>query len=462
MKAIKRPPKLDVDPFLAVIENHKERFGEYAELGRPVDSKGRYLHYDEFRFRVPKGLDVDLAWGFLKAARERQSSPLITIGTPRKYCNYYLTPAMQKAQSFCDRYASDSALEYMSQKIGEEIQFKHLVNDLIEDEAISSSQLEGAATTTKRAKEMLGHDRKPRTPDERMVLGNFQMMNFAWDKRHEKLTTDLILAMHKVGVDGIDDDKYHPGVLRKDDDVVVEGRDGDILHIPPTYKGLRSRLDQICEWVNCKHDEHEASDYIHPMIKAMTLHFCIGYEHPFRDGNGRVARSLFYWYMFRSGFAAFRYIAISALLKKAPVQYGKSYLFTETDGMDMTYFLDYQSQIVLRSINQFRDVYKQTVKDIEEFDTWAWSHDITGRLNRNQRTIFAIGKSRGIAFTARLVEERMGVSYGTAASALKGLEALGLFTSVQDGRNKVYFLRDKRELINGWSPPKKTKDDVWS
>ena len=47
--------------------------------------------------------------------------------------------------------------------------------------------------------------------------------------------------------------------------------------------------------------------------------FAIGYEHPFLDGNSRIARAVFYWQMFRHGFAAFRYIAISALLRAAPV-----------------------------------------------------------------------------------------------------------------------------------------------
>ena len=34
----------------------------------------------------------------------------------------------------------------------------------------------------------------------------------------------------------------------------------------------------------------------------------IGYDHPFVDGNGRTARSLFYWFMLRSGYSAIRYL----------------------------------------------------------------------------------------------------------------------------------------------------------
>ena len=36
---------------------------------------------------------------------------------------------------------------------------------------------------------------------------------------------------------------------------------------------------------------------IHPVIRAILLHFWLAYDHPFEDGNGRTARALFYWYM---------------------------------------------------------------------------------------------------------------------------------------------------------------------
>jgi len=77
-------------------------------------------------------------------------------------------------------------------------------------EHISSSQLEGAATTTKVAKDMLKRNRQPRTPDERMIIGNFSLMQFAWEKRTEPLSVELIAELHAVGVGGIDDSKYSP------------------------------------------------------------------------------------------------------------------------------------------------------------------------------------------------------------------------------------------------------------
>src|SRR5690606_26084317 len=120
---------------------------------------------------------------------------------------------------------------------------------------------------------------------------------------------DLIQEMHKIGVEGINDDHYYPGAFKTSDDVYVVDGDGEIVHTPPPSKNLEGRIRQIIEWANTDHSELGEETYVHPLIKAVVLHFCIGYEHPFRDGNGRVARALFYWYLFKSDFAAFRYIA---------------------------------------------------------------------------------------------------------------------------------------------------------
>src|SRR5688572_17939205 len=150
----------------------------------------------------------------------------------------------------------------MSGQIGERAHFSYLLNDLIGDEAISSSQLEGAATTTRVAKDMLKRKRLPRTPDERMVIGNYKMMNFAWEKRYEPLSVELITAMHRVGVEGIDDSQYSPGAFRINDDVVVQDGEGNTVHTPPPVAGLASRLQVLSKWINQSHDDPGQVDYL--------------------------------------------------------------------------------------------------------------------------------------------------------------------------------------------------------
>jgi Fic family protein len=178
------------------------------------------------------------------------------------------------------------------------------------------------------------------------------------------------------------------------------------------------------------------------MIKGIALHFALGYEHPFRDGNGRVARALFYWFMFKNDFSAFRYIAISILLRNAPVKYGRSYLNTEADDLDLTYFIDFQCSVILRAVSGFTEAYRKSLAYTERFDRWLTESGFFDRLTEKQRAVYQVAKS-GMAkeFTAVNVKENLDCSYNTASATLNGLVELNVFEKRKMGREWVFFLR---------------------
>lgn len=448
---IKPPPVPITNPLSVVAEREPERLSQYLEFFTPLDDKGRYLPFDELRFRIPRDLDPTLVWSVVKQARQRQLNPVITLGDRAVPGMLLLTPAMQIAMSEADRHTSTAALEWLSAQIGEQRQIQYLLNDLIEDEAISSSQLEGAATTTRVAKDLLKRQLGPRSPDEKMIVGNFRMMHFAWNHRDKPLSVELITDMHRIGVEGIDDEKYQSGILRGDDTVVVADADGNVVHTPPPAEGLERRLESLVQWANANHHDIESSQYLHPLIKAVLLHFAIGYEHPFRDGNGRVARSLFYWYLFKQDFAAFRYIAISTLLKAAPIQYGKSYLYSETDQLDLTYFVDYQCRIITRAIGEFKKACRRAMDSIREFNVFLYESGLYRQLNDKQKTVLQVAKSGIVtSFTVDNVSENLGCSYNTAASVLNGLVEKQLFRKQKIGRSWVYSMVDVEQIVRNW------------
>jgi len=155
--------------------------------------------------------------------------------------------------------------------------------------------------------------------------------------------------------------------------------------------------------------------------------------------------------MFKNEYAAFRYIAISTLLKAAPVKYGKSYLYTETDEMDLTYFIEYQCGIILRAINDFKQAYKKSLEDIETFNSWIWQSGLYKKLSEKQRVVFQVAKS-GTAkyFTSANVKENLGCSYNTASSVLNGLVELGVFSKQKKGREWLFYMLDKGKIQNNW------------
>jgi Fic family protein len=155
--------------------------------------------------------------------------------------------------------------------------------------------------------------------------------------------------------------------------------------------------------------------------------------------------------MFKKDYGAFRYISISSLFKEAATQYGKSYLYTETDEMDMTYFIDYQCSVIMRAVAAFKAHCQKTIENIASFNTWLFNSGIYGKLSEKQKVVFHVAKSNpNTIFTARYIEEKLNCSYNTAATVLNGLIDLNLFDKRRDGKEWIYSLRDKQEIQKDW------------
>ena len=199
-----------------------------------------------------------------------------------------------------DRDAS-GRIELSADVVTTDSRNRYLVNSLIE-EAITSSQLEGAATTRRVAKEMLRSGRKPRDRSERMIVNNYRAMEFVRELAGEDLSAPVLLELQRILTEDTLDDPGAVGRFRlpSDDVYVIDQRDGTVLHEPPDADELDERLDRLFRFANATDD----TAFVHPVVRAILLHFMIGYDHPFVDGNGRTARALFYWAM-----AKFRVLA---------------------------------------------------------------------------------------------------------------------------------------------------------
>src|SRR5262249_39667268 len=151
-----------------------------------------------------------------------------------------------------------------------------------------------AVTTRQVAKEMIRTGRIPANEDERMVLNNYQTMQNLRKLKDQPLTKDLVFQMHRLITDGTLKDPTAAGRFRRADEYRVVGDDyGEVFHHPPPDTELEERMAAMCDFANCKTPE----GFVHPVLRAIILHFWLAYDHPFVDGNGRTARALFYWSM---------------------------------------------------------------------------------------------------------------------------------------------------------------------
>lgn len=393
------------------------------------DANERYLHWDKVRFQpLPDNLDPLLAWGAIAQSRLSQFQELPLTFADKQKLRYWIPPRHHEWLSTID--------QKLAGNIGGTSPFgvpgdreRYLFNSLME-EAIASSQLEGASTTRQKAKEMLRTRRKPRNKAEQMIANNYRAILDIRDATNEPLTPAFLCHLQKVLTENTLDRPAAAGRFRKPSEVVVveDISTGDAIYTPPPASELRARVEEICAFAN-----ERSSPFVHPVIKAIALHFAIGFVHPFVDGNGRTARAVFYWCMLKSGYWLFEFLPISRVIVKSPARYARAYLYTETDKGDLTYFSHYHLNVVSKSIQELYDYLGKQQQQLHEAQELL---DTVPNLNHRQRDLIlkAIREPR-TRYTARENEGKYHVTYNTARTDLQGLESAGLF--------------EKRKLRNG-------------
>jgi len=232
--------------------------------------------------------------------------------------------------------------------IAETDKAKYIISAIME-EAISSSQMEGANTTRKKAKEMIQQQKKPKNKSEQMILNNFITMKHIVQQKNDDLSAESLLYIHKLITDNTLGDIEDEGKFRESDDVhIVNHANSEVVHTPPLHSELKKLIDDLCFFFNT-----DTEEFIHPIIKGCIIHFMIGWIHPFTDGNGRTARAVFYWYMLKKGYWLTEYLSISRIIKNSKSQYEKAYLYSEIDENDLTYFITYHIRVMEKAFDAF-------------------------------------------------------------------------------------------------------------
>lgn len=410
----------------------------FLSIYNETDEKGRYLHWDKLKWRVPKA-DAESIWKAVKFKRFMLRKPVDLLDDNKKQFSYCTPSAIEAKLHQIVKIAGGNVGSVAEGVASDGVQLKFLVSSLLMEEAITSAQLEGASTTRAVAKKMLEDDRAPDNDDERMILNNYLLLREAEKRAGDELTLDLVLSFHEIATWGTTENDVVPGEFRSSNDIFVEDARGERVHTPPDYQAIEARLLLLCRFANAEHTGLEGKAFIAPVIKAIILHFMIGYEHPFRDGNGRTARALFYWFMLKHDYNLFKYVSISKLLKDDPKAYGLSFMYTERDDNDLTYFIDYQLDIILASFEELQRYLSRKTQEfyavVEILDDSTLSH----ALSFVQKDLIKKGiKEPGRIFTVKEVSSSYSLSENTARTHLNKMVKLKLLLETKEGRTVLY------------------------
>jgi Fic family protein len=396
----------------------------------PITKKGEYLHWDKLQhLQPPEDLSSEAWWLATKLARRAIYK---TLPFTDKYGQpmVFATPDnVLKKLHIIDRQASNPG-----PTLNSNMRDSYLTGSLIE-EAITSSQLEGASTTRRVAKEMLQTNRKPKTKSEQMITNNYQAMLFIQEMKHETLTPKIVFELHRILTQETLDNPGDAGNFRTaEDDINVWDGDGQILHEPPKAAELKARLKKLCSFANST--EAETSFFLHPIEKAIILHFMLAYDHPFVDGNGRTARALFYWSMAHQEYSLLEFVSISKILKESSSQYARAFLFTETDENDVTYFVINQLEVILKAIDSLYLYLDKKTQELNAAERLLQSsHALRKQLNYRQVMLIRHAlKHPGFRYQIEGHKLSHKITYQTARTDLLKLAALGLLRQESVGK----------------------------
>ena len=427
MKPPRTPPSLE--SLMAGLE--QKRFLELLTLNLPNDA---YWHWDELRHRQPpKGLTSEEWWLNLRLRRQTRAQLLPLTDARGRAFSWFLTDSMQFILHKVDMGAG-GRVGMPSQVTHHETRDQYYVNSLME-EAITSSQIEGAATTREIARDMLRSQRQPRDMSERMILNNFLTMRQLEHWKDQDLTPELIFEIHRSITQDTLNDPSAAGRLRRPDEIVevVDESTEEVLHMSPPAHLLPERLQSLCDFANQPEDSRP---FIHPVVRGILLHFWLAYDHPFQDGNGRTARALFYWLMLRHDFWLFQFISISQIILRSRKAYGMAFLKTETDNHDLNYFLLHQLQVIEQAIEALHEYIRRKTQELEEIGhiiqaVEEFNHRQQALLNRALR-------HPGTIFTIESHQNSHLVSYATARADLLRLVERQLLNQRKRGKAFVF------------------------
>ncbi len=408
-----------------------------------TNSQGKYLHWDEFKWRVEKGDDEVAAWVAAKIARRGIAKNLVTLQAEGDRCFSYCVPNSLAAKLHSiDRITGGGHKNSDGLLISTDDKNRYLVKSLMLEEAITSAQLEGASTTREIAKEMLQKDLQPQDKSQRMILNNYLLMKKVLEKQEDDLSIKFILELHEIATYRAIENNATAGELRQNDNIVITNLYNENPFYPPAASTLLSRLNDLCDFANTDHSDQDPNNFIHPIIKAIILHFMIGYIHPFGDGNGRTARAIFYWSIVRSGYWLFEYVSISKLIQEKRGNYDKSFIYTETDDFDMTYFIYNQVDTISKAVQLLNEYVDKKQKDFSQFMDWVKKSPVSQKLNREQLEILKEAvRSPGREFTARQMSNDFSITSNTARKYLNELVELDLLvqSTKKMGKAVVYL-----------------------
>ncbi len=391
-----------------------------------------YLYWTKVKHYANKfELSEKIFWALIKKMRSEHRIAIFILAN-RDYMTYSVDEIVQKKLYIID----DLVMQILSEKESD-------MDDLLEayyqdgliEESIATSQFEGAKTKRSVAKDMLYSGRQPKDFHEKMIVNVY------------KASKELLLSPNKMSVDSFV--KLHNQLIvntkqtlqaddfnLRTDGVEIEKNNKVVFKPISDSRQIQDSVNILLLWIN---NEIQFSHFIHPVIKAIVIHYWIAYIHPFYDGNGRTARMMFYWFISQhKQYEILKYIPISTTISKSRKGYEDAFLFVEHDEHDLNYFIHYHLDIIQKSLIHFKEHLAESQKSLKI----AAQNLASYKLNWRQiRLIQHAQRHPDTRYTIRAHQEINKINRITATKDLETLVSHGFFSETKLSKIRLFAFK---------------------
>jgi Fic family protein len=309
--------------------------------------------------------------------------------------------------------------------------YGRLRRDLEAEAIAASTSMEGVPVTVDEVRRILAGDlpSEVKEGDAALVQGYRDAMSFVLRRADASAfgwDAELIIAVHDRILAG--NWAAGAGRFRDGPTYVVNADSHEIVFEPPDAARVAELVDSACNAMRRGH--------AHPAIAAAWIHVAIAAVHPFRDGNGRVARALASLAMYRGGFKLPEFTSLEEWWGRHLADYydGFGVLGTAFEPeTDVTPFL------LAHATAQLEQVRALDLRERTERQIWLAVEQAVADVDLKPRVANAAWDAFfGREVTPRYYRPLADVSAATATNDLAAAVAAGLLRPVGRGRSRRY------------------------
>ena len=307
-------------------------------------------------------------------------------------------------------------------------------------EALLSSQIEGTQSTLSDLI-IYEHGDIPVDPSSDVVeVANYlKAMRYGLQrvKDGHPVTLRLLREIHELLLTGVRGGTKTPGEFRRTQNWIGGTKPGDATYVPPPPHEMNAALGDFELFLNS-----DAIDLGMPLlIRTGIAHAQFETIHPFLDGNGRVGRLLITFLLCASGTLREPLLYLSLYLKQHRSHYYELLQRVRTHG-DWEGWLAFYLEGVATVAAQATRTARELVTLFERDRATATTKG-TGTLGRVFEHV-----RRELVVTTTGTAAAVGVTFPTAATALRRLEAAGIVQEITTSNQRTYLYGKYLHILN--------------